>query len=339
MVDDITAGNAAMIGLSFAVPAWWPVLLVLPVVAAVGVWRQRRRARVVHDALGPRAERLLGAETNTAVRRLLALLALVCLAVAFLQPVAGDEDAEPAGPDIFVGLDVSWSMAAQDLQPSRYRSAVAEIAALAAGARGARLGLVAFAGEARLLVPLCTDIQAVAAVADRLAPGAELRGGTDLGAAIDAAVEALERAGSAAGNIVLLTDGEDFAGKGLAAAARARARGVVVHCIGYGTDIGSKIAVEDEGGQSFLRDASGEEVISQLDPEVLTALAAAGGGEYGSGAEPGALGSLYDNRMLPRARDVAVATAGAQLAHRFQWPLLAAFVLWMLRFVIPERRS
>lgn len=323
---------------TFAVPGWWPLLLLLPLVAAVGLWRQRRRAVRLREVLGEREPQLAGRPAHAALRAAAALFALACLALAWLRPVAGVEAGDAAGPDFVVALDVSWSMAAQDVPPSRLAAAVAELERLAPQARGARAGLVAFAGEARLLVPLTTDLTAVTGVAQRLAPGAELRGGTDLGAAIDAAAAALLRAGSRGGSVVVLTDGEDFGGAGRVAAENAAARGVAVHCLGFGTVTGSKIAVDDEGGQTFLRDVDGNEVVSQLEPATLAAMAAAGGGEYGSGAERGSLTALYAEGLVPRARELAVDEVDTALAHRFQWPLLAALLLWMLRLVIPERR-
>lgn len=326
-----------MIAVAFEVPWWWPLLLLLPVAVWIGWRRAVRRRALQRRTFGGTEHRLLGVPTLVGARALLGVGFVVALAIALLRPVGGTESGEPAGPDVVFCLDVSWSMAAQDVPPARLRRAVAAIEATAAAAPGARFGLVAFAGEARLLVPLSKDLDAVTVMAGQLAPGAELRGGTDLGAAIGLAAVALQRGLAGAGSVVLLTDGEDFGDAGRDAAASARAAGLIVHCLGYGTATGSKIAVETEAGQQFLRDASGVEVISALDDTTLRAVAAAGGGDYAAGTDPNALTALYRDRLQPRAAAAVRGDADHIVGHRFQWPLLAALLLWMLRRLMPER--
>jgi hypothetical protein len=135
----------------------------------------------------------------------------------------------------------------------------------------------------------------------------------------------------------VLGDGEDFAGRGADAAARARAAGWPVHALGCGSDAGSKIVVADERGETFLRDGDGADVVTRLERDALQALAAAGGGTFAVVA-PGALRALHERELLPSARADALRAgriARVQLAH---WPLLAAFCLWMLRSCLPERR-
>ena len=326
-----------MIALGFAVPPWWPVLVLVPLVGWALWRRQRACRRQGRRLLGRGAPEFAGRSGWRRLRLGLAIAFGALVTVSLLRPVGGLERGEPVGADVALCVDVSWSMAAQDLAPGRLQRAAAEIAALAERARGTRVALVVFAGEARLLVPLTTDVAAVAVMAAQLVPGAELRGGTDLGAAIDLASAALQRSGAGHGSIVLMTDGEDFGGAGRVAAGRARAAGQRVDCIGFGTATGSKIAVEADGGQGFLRDARGEEVISALDLGALRAVAAAGGGVYASAEAAGALAALHDGRLLPRARAAAGARGDRVLAQRYQWPLLAAVLLWMLRLVIRER--
>ncbi|MCA8977165.1 MAG: VWA domain-containing protein [Planctomycetes bacterium] len=323
--------------MSFLIPPWWPVVLLLPLAAWIGHRRQRRRRDFARHALGRRQGGFVGRPVAQWLRIASHLGCLVAVAIALLQPVAGDEAGEPAGPDVLWCIDVSWSMAAQDVPPSRLQQAVKQLGALADRAPGARFGLLVFAGEARLAVPLTADLDAVRVMARGLAAGAELRGGTDLGAAVDQAAAALRRGGAAAGSIVLLTDGEDFGGKGRAAAMRAREAGLIVDCVGYGTAVGSKIAIETERGQQFLRDAGGEHVISVLDRVALAELAAAGGGRYATGSDVTALAELYDGQLQPRAAAAAREDGRRRVAHRFQWPLFVALLLWMLALAMQER--
>jgi Ca-activated chloride channel family protein len=228
-------------------------------------------------------------------------------------------------------------MAARDQAPSRLAAVQQQIDRLAAHAQGTRLGLVVFAGDARLGVPLTHDVAAVAAIARTFVPGAAGRGGTDLGAAIDVALLALQRAAAANGSIVVQSDGEDFGGNGLAAAARARQAGVVVHCLGVGSEAGGKVVVETDAGEVFLQDQGGDDVVTRLDRAGLEAVARAGGGIY-LAASAEALSRLHAEHLLPRAVAAAVAAGTRPPAHRYQWFLLAAIGFWMLRVCLPERR-
>jgi Ca-activated chloride channel family protein len=199
--------------------------------------------------------------------------------------------------------------------------------------------LVVFAGEARLLIPLTADAASFLQLLDLARPGVLPQGGTNLGAAIDAALQALGPARGEHEAIVLLTDGEDLEAAGSAAAARAREHGVAVHCVGLGTRGGGKIAVPSGNGETFLRDASGSEVVSALDADGLRSIAEATGGAYlEAGAASGALVRLHRERLGPLAGRAAGSAAAATRAPRFQWFLLAAFVCGFLELAWSERK-
>src|SRR5690606_36032526 len=237
----------------------------------------------------------------------------------------------PRGLDLVVCLDLSRSMLSRDVAPSRLARARAEIRALAERVRGDRLALATFAGYARLAVPLTRDRQSFADLVDLADPATVTRGGTDLGAALDAALGAVPEDLAADAAIVLVTDGEDLEQRGLAAARRCAERGVAVHCLGLGSTLGSKIAVEGPDGETFLRDASGEEVVSALDRDGLAAIAAAGSGRFvTTERRTPVLAELYDHHLAGAARASRSAAPGEGRRNRFQWPLLAAFVLLIL---------
>lgn len=326
-----------MIALSFLWPAWWPLLLLLPVLCWRGSVLDRRRAGRAAAAFGGRERAVAGQPAFRRVRAALVVAAALLAGIALLQPVFGEAPGEPAGPDVVVCLDVSRSMLARDVPPSRLALAQQELHELAADVRRGRIGLVVYAGVARLAVPLSADAAAVAAIAATMDPSAVARGGTDLGAAIDAAVAALQRAGSRGGSIVVLADGEDFTGGGVAAAGRAAGQGFAVDCVGLGSPTGSKIVVDTPQGEQFLSDGSGQHVVTARDDERLAAVAAAGGGRSVPG-ESGALRRLHAEVLQPRAAALAVRDPHRPQAHRYQWPLLAALLLWMLRSALPERR-
>ena len=325
----------------FLQPSAWPVLLVAPL-AAVGLWlAARSRVRAVARVLGARAATLAtgdGARARVA-HGVLLVTGLLAAGVAVMQPAwgEGESGAQQRGVDVLVCLDVSRSMLARDQAPSRLLAAHRAIAELADRARGDRLGLVVFAGEARLAVPLTRDVDTFTTMARLQDPLSVSRGGTDLGAALDTAATALEGANGDHEVILLLTDGEDNEGGGLRAAERCSRRGITVHSVGFGSRRGGKIPVQGDGGEVFLRDGSGEEVVTAADAVALERIADATGGRFVSSVDtPRALVALYDDEIVPMARKAFGERERQERENRFQWPLGVALACFVLSLFVPQ---
>jgi Ca-activated chloride channel family protein len=313
-----------------------PLLLLAPLAAAALVAAERARSARLLRVAGAREHRALAA-ARPWVRPMLAAGGLLCAVAALLRPAwgASAESVEQRGADVVVCLDVSRSMLAQDQAPSRLDAAKLEIRELAERARGDRLALVLFAGEARLAVPLTADLGTFAEIAAQSDTLSVARGGTDLGAALDAAARALRGRSGEGAAVVLMTDGEDAGGRGLRAAAAFRERGVAVHCVGLGTARGAKIAV---GDAAFLRDRDGREVVSSLDEASLRRIADGTGGTFVRSAESAhALASLHDGPIAALARTSYSSDEDHGLTPRFQWPLLAAFLLLLVHLWLAPR--
>jgi len=324
-------------------PERLPWLLLAPLVWILLRTIDRARARRVAALVGPRvgivsAER---SEARVAARRLLLSGGFLCALAATVHPTFGGDtpEVEPRGADVVLCLDVSRSMLARDLAPTRLARAQAEIRALALRARGDRLALVAFAGEARLVVPLTRDLPSLAALADLCDPSSVRKGGTDLGAALDAALLALEGRPAETASVILLTDGEDLGERGAAAADACVSRGIAVHGVALGTTLGGKIPLETEAGAVFLRDRGGSDVVSTVDADGLRRIAARTGGAFvDAGTTPDALVPLYEDRILPRARQATASEDRRRREDRFQWPLLLALGLFLAELALPGRR-
>jgi Ca-activated chloride channel family protein len=326
----------------------------LPLVAALAWWLARRdRASQVRLAAvaGARAP-FLAAEVGRRrrlLRRRLFGVAIALAVVSCMQPLWGarPREVEEPGIDLVVCLDVSRSMLARDLAPSRLERAHSAIAALARQTRGDRLGLVAFAGEARLVVPLTRDAESFAQIAAATDALSVALGGTDLGQGLDVALAALAAGqglpadAQVTGAILLLTDGEDLHGRAREAALRCRDRGARVHCAALGSTLGSKIAVAGpDGREQFLRSRTGEEVVSAADAASLRAVAAAtGGGFVDAGAHDDPLGKLYREHVVPHARTtLRLDHAAPQKENRYRVPLALALLLLLVEVAIADRR-
>jgi Ca-activated chloride channel family protein len=276
------------------------------------------------------------------VRRRLLAAGLLLALIALMQPIwgTGVRTVKQHGVDLLICLDLSRSMLARDLSPTRLRRAQHEIRTLADAVENDRLGLLVFAGEARLLVPFTRDTASFAELADLASPSSVPQGGSDLGAALKLALELLDGQAKDHGAVLLLTDGEDLEERGQGAAEGFREKGIKVHCVGFGSTRGSKIALEDEGGETFLKDRSHNEVVSVMDAAGLSRIAETTGGEFAvAGIRPLPLLKIYEKEILPMKGKAFDTRGGTEGANCFQWPLLAAFLLFILELGISERRT
>jgi Ca-activated chloride channel homolog len=316
-VSDLVFGRAAL----------WPWLLLLPVVTAL-LWILFDRSRTLARRYGARSTtKVRGPLARALETSLLLLLGGLC----WLDPRLGDEPlrVERRGLDLILCLDTSRSMLASDLEPTRLQRALADIRALLPELQGGdRVGLIAFAGAARLSVPLTHDVDSFTGLLDEIDTDVVKTGGTDLAAALRKAGELIDLDTVATTVVVLLTDGEDLTGAGQQAASELAARQVVVHAIGYGSAMGSKITVQQGGQQAFLRDQKGEEVVSRMDPDSLRALAAATGGEFvRAESMPLPLRELHQKRLVPMQKRAYDAGEESTKQARYQWLLLPLLLL------------
>ncbi|GAB4146959.1 MAG: VWA domain-containing protein [Planctomycetota bacterium] len=321
----------------------WPeglrLLALLPPFLLLLLGCDLRRARRTRGVLGARADSLADLGPRRRFwRRIVgtAGLALACLASA--QPL-GRIDARrfaPRGIDVALCLDASWSMLAGDQPPDRLTAAVREIQDLVGLSRGDRFALVAFAKDARVIVPWTTDGASLAEMAGEIGPDRFSRGGSDVGAAVELALALLGQTPRGSGAIVLLSDGEDSALGGDAAARRCAELGMPLHAVAFGTPVGAKIPV---GPSGFLRDADGAEIVTRSDAGALARWARTAGGMFvDGGAESRPLRLLHERALLPmRSRAFADAERRSR-ESLYQWPLLLAVLLWMLEAQWRERR-
>ena len=326
-------------------PEAWVYLLIAPAILVGGGWalvqRRARRRRVVAER--HRARLFPGYSENRArARVVLATAGAALMAVSLLGPVRGYTLREVArtGFDLVVCIDTSRSMLARDLRPDRLSRAVREVSGLFDLARGDRIALVAFSGDAREVCPLTHDVVTLRALLERVGPEDNRVGGTDLGIALERALDLLDGRRGANEAIVLITDGEDLEGRGARVAEVAAERGIRVFVVGVGTSEGGKVPlVGVDGSEQFLRDAEGAEVVTRLDDASLQTLARITGGEYLStemSATP--LEDLWRARISKTDRRV-VGDGRQRIPHdRYQWTLVLALFCMLAEAGLRERR-
>ena len=318
--------------------------LLVPLVVAL-IWTARRRRRL-EAALGdPAALQRLTGDPGPATRRIRGALLLVAAAaaiLAFARPQAGYRlvTTTSRGADVVVALDLSRSMAARDVRPDRLRAAQREATALIEALEGSAMGLVVFAGEARLVSPLTTDQEGLLSMVQTARPGDVERPGSDLGAGLDLSARLLRRPGERPRAIVLLSDGEQLQGDATAAFRAIREAGARLHTIGIGTPEGAAIPLVDSLGviRGEKRGPDGAPVRTRLDERALRDLARRGGGRYERGDGTG--------RAAIRIADAVRSSGGEEVRgrtiraydERFPWFAALAGLLLLAERAVPRRR-
>ncbi len=281
-----------------------------------------------------------GRQRTKAILLLLGL-ALIVLTLARLQFGTHLEMVKREGIDIIVALDVSNSMLAQDMKPSRLEQAKQEIREIIGRLKGDRIGLVAFAGEGFIQCPLTVDYAAAQMLLGVMDNTSVSRQGTSISSAIEAAQRAYDQKDKQHKVMLLLTDGEDHEGNAAEMADKARQDGVRIYTIGIGSPQGEPIPVLDQSGRQlgFKKDQSGEVIVSRLDEETLQKIALATGGKYyHAGQGEIALDRIFDEIAKLEKKELE-GTLVTKYEDRYQLPLLLAMVLVVGEFFFPERKK
>jgi Ca-activated chloride channel family protein len=320
-------------------------LWVLPLVGLLLVHAERRRraaARRFADAA--MVARLMPALRGPRpwIKGILILVGLASLIVAGARPrfFSYVEKVTQRGLDLFVLLDVSRSMTAEDVAPNRLERAKSDIRDLLPKLLGDRVGLIAFAGKPVISVPLTTDqgffLSALEEVDIHSAP----RGGSLIGDAIRKAMEAMPPERDRDHVVLLISDGDDQDSYAEDAAKQAAERGIKIFTMGLGdSHEGARIPIRDaSGGKSYLK-YQGQEVWTKLNPRVLEQIALAAGGAYiPAGTQAYDLGQIYAEHLAGLARSEIQSEKRKRYAEQFQWFVCLGVGLLLLEMAVPSYR-
>ncbi len=237
---------------------------------------------------------------------LLFMFGLLLALIAAARPQWGmkDENVYQKGRDLLIVLDVSRSMLAADVHPSRLGRAKVDLLDLVKQVRGDRVGLLAFRGRSVLLCPLTTDYGFLTQVLEGAGIDSAPVGETNIGDAIGEALQTFDAESGSHRAIVLVSDGEDLAGRLEGAIQKARDRGVAIFTVGFGSPEGAQLPAAP-GKKEFLTH-QGTPVVSRLNNELLSDIATRTGGAYVPvGLANVKLGDLYrDHLSRLTARDL-----------------------------------
>ncbi|MCK5878175.1 MAG: VWA domain-containing protein [Holophagae bacterium] len=264
------------------------------------------------------------------------LLALSLLIISLASPRYGValEHGKRKGRDIFLVVDVSRSMNARDLNPSRLAVTKQMIYDLLLQLKNDRVGLIVFAGDAFIQCPLTTDYEAVAMFTDGIDTDITSAAGTDLGKALDMAAVSFQENSGGYRTAVVFSDGEDFGGNVDGAVGKLKENGVIVYTVAVGSAAGAPVPELKPDGtvDGYKQDENGETVISRLNVKKLGEIAEDTGGGFFHASDTRTATELAEKLEKLSRRKLEEKTI-VRLRDRYQLPLsgavlaLAAFML------------
>lgn len=256
------------------------LLAALPLIGAM-LYAYIRWRRAAMSRLGD-AERLLPpfSEKKFWWKGVLLLLAVACLSVAWANPQLGAKKqvTTQESSDVFLAMDISQSMLCQDLVPSRLEMAKIFAQKVVKSLAGERVGLIFFAGNAFMAVPLSDDYSFVLESIQQASPDLLTEQGTAIASALELAEKSFEPNSGGGRAIILITDGENHDDTATEAAKSALSAGTMVVAVGAGTVTGGPIPETSWEGGSFKRDENGTVILTKLNEDMLQKIAQAGGG-------------------------------------------------------------
>ena len=271
----------------------------------------------------------------------LTIIGLLFLIFSAAGPQIGTRVApiERKGVDLVFAVDVSESMNAQDIKPSRLEKAKFEISQIINQLKGDRIGIIVFAGSSHLYLPLTSDYEASQLFLDALDTKMIPNQGTDLSTALKTAMNVFNNEDDKFKVMVLVTDGEDHEGEAIELASTALNNGIITHAVGVGTVKGSLIPINNGSSNNYKRNKNGTLITSKLNENTLIELASAGGGIYSRfnnrDSKYKEIMSAIDN-MEKRSIETHIYS---EYEDRYQFFATISFLLLTAGLIMPTRKK
>jgi Ca-activated chloride channel homolog len=210
-------------------------------------------------------------------------IGLIFIILGLAGPQFGSklQEVKRKGVELVIALDVSNSMLAEDIKPSRLERSKRAISKMIDKLENDKIGLIVFAGDAYTQLPMTSDFAAAKMFLESVSPSIVPKQGTAIGTAIDLAMKSFTQESDRNRAIVIITDGENHEDDAVEMAGSANEKGIIVHTIGMGLPQGAPIPINGKYGQKdFRTDKDGNVVITKLNQVMLQQIAASGGGKY-----------------------------------------------------------
>ena len=326
----------------FASPQYLYLLLVLVALAAIHyyiIYKKKRQVKRFGDPELTKQLFLGVSRWRPEVKFWITMLALASFIVALARPQFGTrlDTRERTGIEAIIALDVSNSMLAEDVKPNRLEKAKMMVSNMVDGMRDDKIGLIVFAGQAFVQLPITSDYVSAKMFLETISPSMISVQGTDIAEAINLSMRSFTQQEDISRAIFVITDGEDNEAKGVEAAKQAAAKGIRVYVLGIGNPGGAPIPIPGTG--QYIIDDEGNTVISKLSEEMCREIATAGGGSYIYVDNSSSAQKKLSEQVDRLAKAKMESQIYSEYDEQFQGFVLIGILLLLLDVFLLERES
>ena len=326
----------------FADPIYLYLLAVIPVLALIRFITYRNQKKRLRKFGDPKLLRSLMPDVSRfrpAVKFWMLQGTLALLIVMLARPQFGTKisNEQRVGIETIIAMDISNSMLAEDIVPSRLDRSKMMVENLVDHFTNDKIGLLVFAGDAFVQLPITSDYVSAKMFLSSIDPSMMATQGTDIARAIDMASHSFTQEEGIGKAIIVITDGEDHEGGALEAAEAAKKAGMRVYVLGVGSTQGAPIPIPGTG--DYMKDNTGNTVMSALNEDMCRQVAQAGGGAYIHVENNSAAQDQLDNELNKLSKKETTSTVYSEFDEQFQAVAILVLLLLILEICIYDRRS
>lgn len=328
--------------MKFANPEYLYLLILVPIVLAIYLYSNFLKRKQLKEFGDPALLAHLMPDVSSiriGIKFWLSLAALTLLVVVLARPQFGSkkETITRQGIETVIALDISNSMMAEDIAPNRLEKSKKIISQLIETFKDDKIGLIVFAGDAFVQLPITNDFISAKMFLDAISPSLISRQGTDIGSAIDLATRSFSPNDSIGRAVIIITDGENHEGGAEEAAKKASERGMAVYMLGVGSVDGAPIPIP--GTNDFRKDKEGNVVVTKLNEEMGRTIAAAGNGAYIRVDNTNNAQRLLQKEMDKLAKADVTTEIYTEYNEQFEFVAWVVFILLVIETLILSGKS
>lgn len=325
----------------FENPAFLYLLIIIPVIIVIRLLEMRKRKLKLKKFGDLSLLKQLMPDVSSSRKALkfwLMVAALALLIVMLARPQMGTKISQEKrkGIEVIISLDISNSMRAEDVVPSRLDKSKMLVENMVDNFTNDKVGLVVFAGDAFIQLPITSDYVSAKMFLQNTDPSLIATQGTDLAGAIELSSKSFTQQDKVGRAILIITDGEDHEGGAIEAAEKARKNGIRVFVLGVGSTKGSPVP---DGNGGYMKDNSGQEVISALNEEMCKQVAQAGGGAYIHVDNTSLAQRQLNDELTKLQKGDISSVVYSEYDEQFQAVGILVLILLIIEMLILERKN
>lgn len=318
------------------------LLLLIPCFVLLWWTARRNRLKKLHQFGDHKVVLGLMPEVSKTMRRLKYILlmgAFALLVIALAQPRFGSSlmEVKRNGIELIIAIDVSNSMLTRDVKPNRIERTKKFVERLISELQNDRIGIIVFAGDAYVQLPVTNDYASAKMFLSTIGPAMVPKQGTAIGSAIDMAIRSFTSESTTSKVLVIFTDGENHEDDPISSAKKAAEKGIIVHTVGVGLPNGQPVPAPD--GNGFIKDKSGNVVMSKLDESTLKNIALAANGIYIRTGNSNSGIELITEEINKMQQTTITSQQYADYDEKFIYPAALALLLLLAEIFISDRRN